>query len=106
MVKVSIIIPCYNEEKTIFNVINDIRNIKLDHKMEIIVVEDGSTDQSANIISSFDDIKLIRHKSNLGKGTVIRTGITNATGDTLLFKRRPRISPNGYSKISKTNTAR
>ena len=86
MVKVSIIIPCYNEEETIVEVVNKIRNLKLDHKNEIIVIDDGSTDQSTPLISSFNGIKFIRHKSNLGKGVAIRTGITNASGDILIIQ--------------------
>jgi len=86
MVKVSIIIPCYNEEETIVEVVNKIRNLKLDHKKEIIVIDDGSTDQSTSLISSIDNIKLIRHKSNLGKGAAIRTGIANASGDILIIQ--------------------
>ena len=58
MVKVSIIIPYYNEKETIVEVVNKIRNLKLDHKNEIIVIDDGSTDQSTPLISSFNDINL------------------------------------------------
>jgi len=86
MMKVSIIIPCYNAEETIVELVNKIRNLKLDHKKEIIVIDDGSTDQSISLIPTFDDIKLIRHKSNLGKGAAIRTGITNASGDILIIQ--------------------
>jgi len=86
MVKISIIIPCYNEEKTIVEVINKIRTIKLDHTNEIIVIDDGSTDKSLSLISDFDDVKLIRHKSNLGKGAAIRTGIKSASGDILIIQ--------------------
>jgi len=86
MVKVSIIVPCYNEEETIVEVVNEIRNLKLDHEKEIIVIDDGSTDQSLSIISSFDDIKLIQHESNRGKGVAIRTGIINASGDILIIQ--------------------
>ena len=84
--KVSIIVPCYNEEETIVDVVNEIRNLKLNHKKEIIVIDDGSTDQSISLISTFDDIKIIRHKSNLGKGAAIRTGITNVSGDILVLQ--------------------
>jgi glycosyltransferase involved in cell wall biosynthesis len=86
MVKVSIIVPCYNAEETIVEIVNEIRNLKLDHKKEIIVIDEGSTDQSISLISSFDDIKLIRHKANLGKGVAIRTDIINASGTSSLFK--------------------
>lgn len=86
MVKISIIVPCYNEEKTIVELLNKIRNLKLDHKKEIIVIDDCSTDQFFSLISSFDDIKLIRHKSNLGKGAVIRTGIANTSADIIIIQ--------------------
>jgi len=86
MTQVSIIIPCYNEEETIIEVIEKVRDLKLDHDMEIIVIDDGSTDQSASLISSFDDIELIRHKSNQGKGAAIRTGINNSSGDIIVIQ--------------------
>ena len=86
MVKVSIIIPCYNENETIVEVVNKIKNLKLDHNVEIMVIDDCSTDNSISLISSMDDVKLIRHKSNLGKGSAIRTGITNASGDILIIQ--------------------
>ncbi len=86
MVKVSIVIPCYNEEETVVKVVNKIKTLKLEHNVEIIVIDDCSTDHSTSLISSMDDVKLIRHKSNLGKGAAIRTGITNASGDILIIQ--------------------
>ena len=86
MMKVSVLIPCYNEDKTIVEVVNKIKNLKLDYNAEIIVIDDYSTDQSPSLISSMDDIKLIRHTSNLGKGAAIQTGITNASGDIIIIQ--------------------
>jgi len=71
----SIIIPVYNEKYTIREVIIRVRNLHLDK--EIIIVDDGSTDGTTEILRSFDtaergDIIVIYHKENRGKGAAIR----------------------------------
>src|SRR3989344_717151 len=80
--KVSLIIPAYNEEKTIEKVINVARKVKL--LDEIIVVDDGSVDSTKSIAKKYD-IRWISHKTNFGKGTAISTGIKKANGDILVF---------------------
>ena len=78
----SIVIPLYNEEKSIKNILNKIPN---DEEIEIIVVDDGSTDKSSvEAINSNKSIKLIRHKENQGYGNAVLTGIKNATGDIII----------------------
>jgi len=78
--KLSIIIPVYNEEKTIAEIISRVKRVNLgkDIKKEIIIVDDGSTDNSVKIASSLIDnksaIKLIKHRKNQGKGAAIETG--------------------------------
>lgn len=70
--KVSLIIPAYNEAKRIRQVIEaGIKSKLIDN---LIVVDDGSTDQTAKIISEYD-VFLIKHKSNLGKGQALETGV-------------------------------
>lgn len=80
---ISIIIPLYNEEHSIKNVINRIPNHV---KNEIIIVDDGSTDDSVTKINRIYDkkIKLKRHFKNRGYGAAILTGIKNATGDIIV----------------------
>lgn len=81
--KVSIIIPAYNEGKTISNTINSILNLDYPkNKIEIIVVNDSSTDNTADIVKEFNDVKLINHKHRgLGKASALNAGLKNVTGD-------------------------
>ena len=73
--KLSIIIPVYNEEKTIAELINKVKSVKIpDVSKEIIVVDDGSVDKSVNNIP-VEGIILIKHEKNQGKGAAIKTGI-------------------------------
>jgi len=69
--KISLVIPLYNEEKHIVPVVNDL----IKYKLPIIVVDDGSTDNSKlKINSKFKDVTLLEHKINLGKGAAMKTG--------------------------------
>jgi glycosyltransferase involved in cell wall biosynthesis len=81
--KTSIIIPAYNEERGIGEVLGRITALGRD-AYEIIVVDDGSTDGTSGIAEEFD-VKLIRHGQNRGKGSAIRTGVENASGDYVVF---------------------
>lgn len=79
---ISIIIPAYNEEKKILDVVNNIRKTRTND--EIIVVDDGSTDNTYEIIKN-SGVKVIRHPYNKGYGAAIKTGIRNASGNVVLF---------------------
>jgi len=87
-VKLSVIIPCYNEKNTIEGVLKKIRSAWPEDK-EIIVVDDCSSDGTRellqNQLSDFID-KLILHNSNHGKGKTLRTGFSAASGDILLVQ--------------------
>src|SRR3989344_3913121 len=79
---ISIIIPAYNEAKTIKEVIERIKKIKFKNlKKQIIVVNDCSTDGTADIIKKISGINFITHEKNQGKGGAIKTGIAASTGD-------------------------
>lgn len=80
--KVSAIIPAYNEEKTIANVINTLENISLID--EIIVVSDGSTDKTA-IVAEAAGAKIIRLEHNIGKGGAMMVGVHESQHDIILF---------------------
>ena len=89
--KLSIIIPVFNEETTILAIIEKVGRLKIPGiKKEVIIVDDGSTDASASLISNlksqFSIYKFIKHKNNQGKGAAVRTGIKNATGDYIAIQ--------------------
>ena len=84
----SIIIPCYNEEKTIVDIVRKVLESPIKNK-EIIVVEDCSTDNSRHVLES--EVKplvsqIIYHEKNMGKGAALRTGFEAATGDAVIIQ--------------------
>jgi len=88
MIKVSFIIPCYNEIKTIEKIINKIINLKNIRK-EIIVVDDFSSDGSKDIIKKFEKKKLLKaiyNKKNYGKGYCIISAKKKITGDIVVIQ--------------------
>ncbi|MAG20139.1 glycosyl transferase, partial [archaeon] len=82
--KLSIIIPVYNEVKTLEEVINKVKKLKLDK--EIVVVDDGSEDGSRELLKKIENIKLILHEKNYGKGKAVRTGLDNIEGDVVVIQ--------------------
>ena len=86
--KLSVIIPCYNEDKTIGTVLKKVINNNYKNK-EIIVIDDFSTDNSKNVIKKYENnkiFKLIFNKKNKGKGFCVRSGFDIATGDICLIQ--------------------
>lgn len=90
MKKLSIIIPVFNEEKTIKELLSRVNNVKLPKYIgkEIIVVDDCSTDNTSKILSKIEGIgfKYIRHEKNYGKGFAVRTGLYRSLGDYIIIQ--------------------
>ncbi|MBI2044427.1 HAD-IB family phosphatase [Candidatus Pacearchaeota archaeon] len=80
--KVSCVIPAFNEESTIINVIKNVKKVKVIN--EIIVVDDGSTDNTYKNAKS-EEVKVIKHTQNKGKGAAIKTGVSHSSGEIILF---------------------
>jgi dolichol-phosphate mannosyltransferase len=87
--KLSIIIPVYNEEKTVAQILKKVTEVSFKGvTKEIIVVDDGSSDKTLSKVKSLKlrSIKLLEHKKNQGKGAAVRTGIKKATGDYIVIQ--------------------
>ena len=87
--KISIIIALYNEEKTIIEILNRINKTKRNnYEYEIIVVNDGSTDNSLKLLKEKTNLynKLLDFKNNKGKGFAVKEGIMIATGNYIIFQ--------------------
>ena len=100
-----IIIPCYNEEKTIEKTI--IRSIEnLSTKDNLLIVDDGSTDKSnfliKNLTNKFSNISLIKHEKNLGKGASIQTALKKVKNEIVIIQDSDlEYNPNEYKKLIK-----
>ena len=108
--KLSIIIPIYNEEKTIKEILKHVLAVdisKYNLKKEIIIVDDGSTDGTRKILAeiensgnNFNQIKIIYHSKNQGKGSAIRSGLKYTTGDIILIQDADlEYDPNDYYRL-------
>jgi glycosyltransferase involved in cell wall biosynthesis len=85
--KLSIIIPAYNEEHTVKAIVHLVQAVDLGPiEREIVVVDDGSEDGTAAVLKSLPGIRHVSHERNAGKGAAVATGIKAATGDILLIQ--------------------
>ena len=102
----SIIVPAYNEEKTIIKILEKIRNNSSDiFKYEVIVIDDGSTDQTIKILKDNKQLydKLLTNESNRGKGYSVKKGMLNASGKYIIFQDADlEYDPSDYKKFEKT----
>ena len=106
MTKLSIIIPVYNEEKTIHLILNKIKRVNLlnDVTKEIIIVNDCSKDNTEGVLKKYLqdnpdlDIKHFKHEVNKGKGAALHTGILKSSGEYLIVQDADlEYDPNEYN---------
>jgi dolichol-phosphate mannosyltransferase len=103
--KLSIIIPVYNEEQTVAELFKKVDAVKLpDIEKEIIIVDDGSTDNSKKLIKQLKtihtNVKIYLSEINLGKGAAIRFGLKKATGDIILIQDADlELEPKEYKNL-------
>ena len=84
--KLSVVIPCYNERETIENIVAEVRKTPV-QPIEIIIVDDFSTDGTRDVLKEKVKVdKIIYHEKNQGKGAALRTGFQHATGDVVVVQ--------------------
>ena len=98
----SVVIPVYNERNTVGEVIRRARNVAMPIPVEIVVVDDGSTDGTDKILSAMADstVRVLTHPANRGKGACIRTALERARGDLVLIQDADlEYDPNDWPRL-------
>lgn len=99
----SVIVPVYNEAKTIRQILEKINSVALDK--EIIVVDDGSSDGTSKLLAgiNYNNLKAIHHTSNRGKGAAVLTGLSHTQGEFVVIQDADlEYDPNDYFKLLET----
>src|SRR5260370_42397539 len=91
----SIVVPAYNEERRIEATLRKIRAYAdaQQHRVEVIVVDDGSTDATVQVVGKFPEVRILRLSANRGKGYAVCHGALNAAGEFVLFTHADLSSP-------------
>jgi glycosyltransferase involved in cell wall biosynthesis len=101
--KLSVIIPVYNEVESIQTILKRVQDTKLVH--EIVIVDDGSKDGTRDVLKELDvkdGLRVILHEKNQGKGAAVRTGMSAAKGDVLLIQDADlEYDPRDYPELLK-----
>jgi glycosyltransferase involved in cell wall biosynthesis len=86
--KLSVVIPVYNEKNTIKTIVNQVQGVNIELDKEIILVDDGSTDGTQEILKELKSevVKVFIHEKNQGKGNALQTGFSKATGDFVIIQ--------------------
>jgi glycosyltransferase involved in cell wall biosynthesis len=98
----SVIVPVFNERATVAEVIRRMRAVDLNLVLQIVAVDDGSSDGSDKVLDALQDstVHVIHHKTNLGKGAAIRTGLAEAHGDLVLVQDADlEYDPNDWPRL-------
>ncbi|MBX3058088.1 MAG: glycosyltransferase family 2 protein [Anaerolineae bacterium] len=102
--KLSVVIPCYNEIKTIETIIQKVQTAPLEIDRELIIVDDGSSDGTREYLRQLeaeaDNVVIIFHEQNRGKGAALRTGFARAQGDFVIVQDADlEYDPAEYGKL-------
>jgi glycosyltransferase involved in cell wall biosynthesis len=100
--KITILVPAYNEKRTIKEVLEKVRRAPLPHGLEkeILVIDDGSCDSTREKLSEIPGVQIFFHDRNQGKGAAIKTGLRHATGDIILIQDADsEYSPEDYPVV-------
>ncbi|MEN8097563.1 MAG: glycosyltransferase family 2 protein [Chloroflexota bacterium] len=101
MLKLSVIVPCFNEKETIREIIKRVQDTGFAY--EIVIVDDGSTDGTREILKDLslaDDVHVFYHTENQGKGAAVKTALTQAKGDVMVIQDADlEYDPRDYPKL-------
>lgn len=100
--KLSVIVPVYNERDTVVEAVQRARSVDLPLDRELIVVDDGSTDGTSEILPTLADskVRIVVHPANRGKTAAVRTGLAHATGDLVVVQDADlEYDPEDWSKL-------
>jgi glycosyltransferase involved in cell wall biosynthesis len=103
--KISVVMPCFNEVDTIEAIIEKVLSIKLSSERELVIVDDFSTDGTRDLLKGLDDhpeVRMVFHENNRGKGAALRTGFATASGDIIIVQDADlEYDPIEYPKLLK-----